>query len=169
MSEKSWSSVLLPLALSAGSVLACVLHQRKRRLQETNLKTYTGQCHCESVKFRCQAPEHLVVWDCNCSICNMRKNWHFIVPESSFELLEGEGEGCTTEYQFRTKTARHIFCSKCGVQSFYRPRSNPDGVGITFACITPDQIESYEIRKFDGQNWEEHHGKSGISQYSKVV
>ena len=32
--------------------------------------------------------------------------------------------------------SRHRFCSVCGVQSFYRPRSNPDGVGVVPHCIT---------------------------------
>lgn len=28
--------------------------------------------------------------------------------------------------QFNTKIARHLFCSRCGICAFYRPRSNPE-------------------------------------------
>ena len=95
---------------------------------------YEGGCHCGEVVFKVRAPKKLVVWKCNCSICNMKRNYHFIVPEMNFELLRGQE--ALNEYTFNTKRAKHLFCSKCGVQSFYRPRSNPDGVAITFSCLS---------------------------------
>jgi hypothetical protein len=162
--------LVAPLAVALSSVIFCLWKQHRKKAHETATKEYTGSCHCKAVQFKCIAPEYLVVWNCNCSICNMRKNWHFIVPESQFELIEGGGEDndAITLYQFRTATAKHLFCSKCGVQAFYRPRSNPDGVGITFACVPAEQIVSYEIRDFDGQNWEAFHSKSGIADFSKI-
>ena len=52
-------------------------------------KKYTGSCHCNKVIFDVIGPKHLVAWDCNCSICYMKKNWHFIVPRSNFTLISG--------------------------------------------------------------------------------
>lgn len=40
-----------------------------------------------------------------------------------------QGEDKLTTYRFNTGAAKHRFCSICGVQSFYHPRSNPDAVG----------------------------------------
>ena len=42
---------------------------------------------------------------------------------------------------------------------WYNPRSNPDGVGITMQCVDwtdggTKEAPEFEIRKFDGQNWE---------------
>ena len=54
---------------------------------------------------------------------------HVIVPSSRFTLLAGEEN--LTLYQFGTKKAKHMFCKVCGISSFYVPRSNPDGVGVT--------------------------------------
>jgi hypothetical protein len=45
-----------------------------------------------------------------------------------------------TEYTFNTKVAKHMFCKKCGVQAFYTPRSNPDGIAITLACVRREQV-----------------------------
>ena len=42
-----------------------------------------------------------------------------------------------TEYRFGTNTARHRFCATCGVQAFYIPRSNPDGVADLYRAGIP--------------------------------
>ena len=41
-----------------------------------------------------------------------------------------QGQDKLTTYTFNTGKAKHTFCSICGVQSFYTPRSNPDGRGM---------------------------------------
>eukprot|EP01033_Poteriospumella_lacustris_P008949 gene8949-6426_t len=139
--------------------------ERERERMEKELKAYTGSCHCNSVRFNLLAPRHLVVWNCNCSICFMKKNWHFVIPAEQFSLLESSKD-YLTEYRFNTKTARHLFCKICGVQAYYVPRSNPDGVAVTLACIPVEQVESFELRNFDGQNWESFYACSNISRFS---
>eukprot|EP00164_Ancoracysta_twista_P003388 GFYU01004524.1.p1 GENE.GFYU01004524.1~~GFYU01004524.1.p1 ORF type:complete len:156 (-),score=17.96 GFYU01004524.1:69-479(-) len=133
---------------------------------EETLTTYTGGCHCGAVRFECQAAKKLIGWDCNCSICMMKRNTHFVVPESRFKLLQGEDKLST--YTFGTHTAKHHFCSICGVVSFYIPRSNPDGYAITLWCVDKSCLGEYEIKTFDGQNWEKHIQTSSIVNESKV-
>jgi hypothetical protein len=111
----------------------------KRARMARELKSYSGGCHCSSVRFKLIAPRHLVVWNCNCSICYMKKNWHFIIPQSQF-TLEGSSEEYLTEYRFNTKQAKHLFCKICGVQAYYAPRSNPDGFAVTLACVPIEQV-----------------------------
>jgi hypothetical protein len=94
----------------------------------------------------------------------MLKNHHFIIPQDDFSLLQGED--CLSLYLFNTKTAKHYFCKYCGVSPFYRPRSNPDGYAITLACVPQEQIMSFEKRFFDGANWENFWGNSGIQSFS---
>ena len=65
-----------------------------------------------------------------------------------------KGQDSLTEYRFETKKARHLFCKVCGVQSFYRPRSNPDGVSVLVPALEPATIERVEVGKFDGKDWE---------------
>lgn len=40
-----------------------------------------------------------------------------------------QGAESITTYTFNTHKAQHTFCKRCGVQSFYSPRSNPGGFG----------------------------------------
>ncbi|KAK9804111.1 hypothetical protein WJX73_009449 [Symbiochloris irregularis] len=122
------------------------------------LKRYSGGCHCGTIRFEVEAPRDLWAFDCNCSICRMKRNTHFVVPAASLRLLSGEEQ--LTKYQFNTRQAVHLFCSICGVASFYRPRSNPDGWAVTVHCLDEDcRPSSLTVRSVDGQNWE---GNSAI-------
>ena len=114
--------------------------------------THSGGCHCRDVAFEVAAPAELLVQECNCSICRMTGFLHLIVPASRFRLLKG-GDVLTT-YAFNTGTARHVFCRRCGVKSFYVPRSNPDGFSVNARCLDPATITALTIEPFDGQNWE---------------
>ncbi len=112
-----------------------------------------GGCHCGLVRFEADIPDDRVeVLDCNCSICSMTGYLHLIVPDSRFRLVEGRGE--TSTYRFGSGTARHIFCSQCGIKSFYRPRSHPDGISINYRCLDEDHGLDVTIRPYDGRNWE---------------
>ena len=113
---------------------------------------YPGSCHCGAVTFEVDAPGHLDVVECNCSICAKSGFLHLIVPESAFRLLSGEDALQT--YSFNTGVAKHTFCRTCGIKSFYTPRSNPDGVDVNVRCLN-QRPKSITITPFDGQNWEE--------------
>jgi len=127
----------------------------------------TGGCHCGATRFavsvaRPTRARRLVAWDCNCSVCAMKRNVHFIVPAAAFRLLSG----AQTEYRFGTRAARHLFCATCGVEAYYNPRSNPDGVAVTLACIdaaVAPATECVEVRAFDGLNWERSYAATGIA------
>lgn len=129
---------------------------------------HSGGCHCKRVRWQVQAPSSIVAWKCDCSNCSMRGNTQFIVPSERFELL-GESKEFLTTYTFGTHTAQHKFCKVCGITSFYIPRSNPDGVSVTFGCVDPGTITHVEIKDFDGKNWENSYNTSGIASCSKVL
>lgn len=81
---------------------------------------------------------------------------HLIVARANFRLLRGED--ALTTYTFNTHTAQHRFCRVCGIQSFYIPRSNPDGFDIDVRCLDPGTLTVDHIIPFDGENWEAHAG-----------
>ncbi|XP_061417804.1 centromere protein V-like [Lethenteron reissneri] len=116
------------------------------------VRRHEGGCHCGAVRFLVWAPARLRVLDCTCSICTKKQNRHFIVPASQFKLLKG-AENLTT-YTFNTHAAKHTFCKTCGVQSFYTPRSNPDGFGVMPHCLDSGTVDGVSVEVFDGQEWE---------------
>ena len=97
----------------------------------------------------------------------MRGNVHFIINAANFTLTEGGAS--LTEYRFGSHTARHLFCSVCGITPFYHPRSNPDGIAITVACIDAGTLDTVEERTFDGRNWESAFAATGIAACSNAA
>lgn len=118
----------------------------------TAMITHRGGCHCGNVAFEVDAPARLTVQECNCSICTMTGFLHLILPASRFRLLQGTDDLVT--YTFNTGTARHLFCRRCGIKSFYVPRSNPDGYSVNVRCLDRSTVEHVEVEPFDGQHWE---------------
>jgi len=114
--------------------------------------THAGGCHCGRVRFEVRAPAEIRVSECNCSICSKSGYLHLVVPAERFNLLSGR-EFLTT-YTFNTGKAKHLFCSICGVKSFYVPRSHPDGFSVNARCLDPGTVTAMAVVPFDGRNWE---------------
>lgn len=102
----------------------------------------------------------------------MRGNTHLVIPHEDFTLdMDEPLEEATTLYQWGSRTAIRRFCKTCGILPWYRPRSNPDGFGITYMCIDLEAKGHtkpvIDHRTFDGQNWEECFNTSAIKGQSK--
>jgi len=68
------------------------------------------------------------------------------IPEEGFKNL-------IKLYQYHTKTAKHYFCSNCGIHTHSNPRINPKIWGINVACvegINPFELKNVSIN--DGEN-----------------
>ncbi len=116
------------------------------------LHWHSGGCHCGAVRFEAALPERVEAQACNCSICEKIGFIHIITPESRFRITAGEDR--LTRYTFHTGVAQHLFCNVCGVKSFYRPRSNPDGWSVNARCLDDPSALTIQIEPFDGRNWE---------------
>jgi hypothetical protein len=45
------------------------------------------------------------------------------------------GEQALTAYRFNTGVAQHYFCSRCGIYTHHRRRSNTSQYGVNAACL----------------------------------
>lgn len=122
----------------------------------TTLSAKVGGCHCGAVTWEADLPDAVTAEACNCSVCERLSYLHVIVPAARFRLLTGADK--LSEYRWNTGVARHLFCSACGVESHYVPRSNPDGYSLNLRCMDREQFSSVTIRDFDGRNWEANAG-----------
>ena len=121
------------------------------------MPVHEGGCHCRAVRFEAVLPDLPVpALDCNCSVCSMTGFLHIVVPHEDFTLLSGAD--VLTSYRFGTRTAEHLFCARCGVKSYYQPRSHPDAWSVNANCL--DDPTVLAIEQFDGRDWER--GKAAL-------
>jgi hypothetical protein len=111
------------------------------------MQRWQGACHCGAVRFAVQTdfPE---LTTCDCSICTKKNALMVKVHESRFELLAGADS--LTEYRFHTLTARHFFCSRCGIYPFHRKRVAPDYYGVNVHCLEGFDPEGVPVRRAMG-------------------
>jgi hypothetical protein len=95
-------------------------------------------------------------------MCSKSGFLHLIVPADRFRLLSGADS--LTSYSFNTGVAKHLFCSACGIKSFYVPRSHPDGFSVNAHCLDMATVEGMEVTAINGQEWEQQYPE-GRGQY----
>ena len=113
---------------------------------------HKGSCHCGAVQFELSLPNGLEeLRRCDCSMCRRRGAVVASVPLSGINITQGEA--ALSLYQFNTKTAKHYFCSKCGIYTHHQRRSNPEQYGVNVACLEGvNPFELGEIPTVDGVN-----------------
>jgi hypothetical protein len=101
---------------------------------DRDIAELNGACHCGAVRFRVRLTDGLhSARRCTCSFCRMRGAIAVSAELDGFTILAGK-EMLST-YQFNTKTAQHYFCSRCGIYTHHRRRSNPNQFGVNVACL----------------------------------
>jgi len=115
-------------------------------------KIHKASCHCGAVQYELSLPNGLdELRRCNCSMCRRRGAIVSSVTLDGLKIIKGEN--VLSLYQFNTMTAKHYFCSKCGIYTHHQQRSNPDQYGFNVACLEGvDPYELGEVQTFDGVN-----------------
>lgn len=131
--------------------ITSVLRPKDRRTGSLP-KSVTGSCHCRNVTFQVELVSNSeTVLDCNCSICAKKGFLHLTVPKERVKI-SAESVRHMTTYKFGTDVAQHTFCSKCGVQALYVPRSNPECYSVNVRCLDLNG-KSIRIVKLDGKTF----------------
>ena len=110
-------------------------------------------CHCGRVEGEVKISDKGFekVMRCNCSLCKKKGYIIGVVGPDDFKITKGDD--FLKLYQYHTKTAKHYFCSECGIHTHNRPRINPKIYGINIACvegINPFELQTVPVN--DGKN-----------------
>lgn len=102
---------------------------------DTPIKTYhKGTCHCGCVEFELHLPNGIdKPRRCDCSMCRRRGAIVASVKLDGIRILKGQDY--LKLYQFNTHTAKHYFCSNCGIYTHHQRRSDPTEYGYNVGCL----------------------------------
>lgn len=85
-------------------------------------------------------------------------------------LKISEGEDFLTCYAFNTGTAKHYFCSRCGIYTHHQRRSDPHLLGINVACLEGvSPFDFAEVPVNDGINHPSDTGESKVIGHLRFV
>ena len=112
--------------------------------------SYQGSCHCGAVRFTAKLADGFrSVRRCTCSYCRMRGAVAVSADLDGIEITQGAE--LLSVYQFNTNTAKHYFCSRCGIYTHHQRRSNPRQYGVNVACLERvSPFDFHEIPVYDG-------------------
>ena len=111
-----------------------------------------GSCHCGAMRFHVKLADGLrTARRCTCSYCRMRGAVAVSADLDGLSFVAGAD--ALSAYQFNSMTAKHYFCSKCGIYTHHQRRSNPAQYGINVACLdglSPFDFDAVDV--MDGVN-----------------
>lgn len=113
---------------------------------------HRASCHCGGVVLELDLPDGITdVRRCNCSICRRKGAVMGAVPLAGLRIVQGKELLCV--YRFNSRTAEHWFCSRCGIYTHHRRRSNPQQYGFNLGClegVDPNLVSGVPV--MDGVN-----------------
>jgi len=84
-------------------------------------------------------------------MCRRRGAIAASISLSGINILKGNE--ALKVYRFNTHTAKHYFCSNCGIYMHHQRRSNPTQYGINVACLEGvNPLKIKDIPTYDGVN-----------------
>jgi len=115
-------------------------------------ETHTASCHCGAVVLELHLPDGIVdLHRCDCSMCRRKGTIMAALPLSGLRILKGHE--VLTLYQFNTMTAKHYFCSTCGIYTHHQRRSNPKQYCYNVGCLEDvNPFDIPDVPKSDGVN-----------------
>lgn len=95
---------------------------------------HRATCHCGAVVLELSLPDGIVdPRRCDCSICRRKGTIVASVPLTGVRIVQGADY--LKLYRFNTGTAKHYFCSECGIHTHHQRRSNPGQYGYNVGCL----------------------------------
>jgi hypothetical protein len=95
---------------------------------------HSASCHCGAVVLELDLPNGIEnPRRCDCSICRRKGAIVASVKLAGIRIVQGAD--VLRLYQFNTLTAKHYFCSVCGIYTHHQRRSNPQEYGYNVACL----------------------------------
>jgi hypothetical protein len=125
------------------------------------LQTYSGSCHCGSVRYQADIDFDAGTNRCNCSNCFKVRAW-FAFARGPERFRVTSGQDSITEYRWTPPhmPAPHLtfrFCKHCGIRTFAGGNLEQLGgvfhaVAVTTLDVDPDVLAAAPLNYVDGKH-----------------
>jgi hypothetical protein len=124
---------------------------------------HNASCHCGAVELMLDLPDGVVnPRRCDCSIC--RRKGAIVASALLADITIVKGHEVLKLYQFNTNTAKHYFCSICGIYTHHQRRSNPHEYGYNIGCLEGvNPFDIPDVPTNDGVNHPADRNKSTLT------
>ncbi|AJR09002.1 GFA family protein [Photobacterium gaetbulicola] len=103
---------------------------------------HRATCHCGAVELELSLPNGIEnPRRCDCSICRRKGAIVGSVKLDGIRIIKGQN--VLKLYQFNTHTAKHYFCSECGIYTHHQRRSKPEEYGYNIGCL--EGVNPFEL------------------------
>ncbi|KAK2590742.1 hypothetical protein QQS21_011574 [Conoideocrella luteorostrata] len=119
---------------------------------QSERRTYRGNCHCKAFVYEAQLPEIKSVKECNCSICHKKGYlWVFAQSVDDFKIVRGD-ENTLKSYTFNTMKLVHKFCPTCATPVMAVAVEGPVIKTMALNVHALQNVNTWELQKdtFDG-------------------
>ncbi|PPC74241.1 aldehyde-activating protein [Pokkaliibacter plantistimulans] len=114
---------------------------------------HRASCHCGAVVLELELPDGIErPIRCDCSLCRRKGAIMGAIPVSRLHVLQGQE--VLRLYQFHSHTAKHYFCSVCGVYTHHQRRSDPNECGFNIGCL--EGVNPFELGEVPVANGTHH-------------
>ena len=125
------------------------------------LKTYSGSCHCGSVRFEADVDLSQGTVKCNCSSCTKARSWLVFASPDRFRLIAGADSQAVYQWTPPGRVGPNFhyhFCKNCGIRT--PSHGVAEALGGDFRAIqvtlldnvAPDELAAAPIDYVDGRN-----------------
>ena len=121
------------------------------------VSTHAGSCHCGGIRFTV-THDPVELTTCDCSLCVKRNAIMVKVPEAALRIEQGQE--LLALYEWNSKIAKHHFCSRCGIHTHHKRRSNPDQLGVNAACL--EGVSPFDFRELPVLDGERHPAHNAV-------
>jgi hypothetical protein len=116
------------------------------------MKQYKGSCHCGAVTFSYEGEAITSGLRCNCSLCSRRGAMMSTEMIPAGRLNIEAAEGALGLYQFGAGTAKHYFCTHCGIYPFHETARKAGHFRVNLGCVDGIDPFALEFEVFDGKH-----------------
>lgn len=113
---------------------------------------YRGSCHCGAVRFEFDSEPITRGLRCTCSLCARKGALMSPEPIAPGQFTIDADPGALGLYQWGIQTAKHYFCTHCGIYPFHETARKLGHFRANLGCVEGVDTFTLPFDVYDGKH-----------------